>query len=443
MPDSTISSINRSYSAVEPSAHSTHSGRHRASTSATHASNALLFVLATVVSSCLQCSFDRSGPHPRTKSRGLVRLPSTALRPDGGSPAAISEPFGRTESRCRECQERPVGSQDHRRLPLHVGPAALRRAGRSGGTGGWTPSKHDPSPCTPLVPAERRVCHGLGPCSTGRHRGPHGTGLGQWHTTSCRYSSGVQGDSPRIDSVCRRTGRVGRMAGGRHGWMGVVETRSIPLYPACPGRKTCVPRARPVQHRTSPRPARHWPQPVAHHVLPVVEWGARGLTENRQRVPSDRPRWPDGRWSALVDGRRRNTIHPLAPRLSRPKDVCATGSARAAPDVTEARMALASASGTPRLAGSRVGCKGTHRESTACAVGQAALAGWPVVGTGGWASSKHDPSPCTPLVPAERRVCHGLGPCESQPLNLCFMMDTGTMEQPNQRTRPQWRLRET
>ena len=194
----------------------------------------------------------------------------------------------------------------------------LQRGSTAGGWHGWMGlSELDLSPCSVLTLAEERVCHGLGPCGTwrtrarrrvalageGRPNAVHrlalsGTGLGQWHTGFRRWSSRVQGDATRIDSVCCNEDR--QRAGGTDGW-------------GC-----------------------------------------------------------------------RNSICPLAPCSPWPKNVCATGSARAGRggrgpvggwhwrkkavrtrSITWHRGALASASGTQAFAGGRVGCKGTQRGSTA------------------------------------------------------------------------------
>ena len=126
-----------------------------------------------------------------------------------------------------------------------------------------------------------------------------GTGLGQWHAGFRRWSSRVPGDATSIDSVdCNEDRQRGaaRMDGA-------VGTRSVPLHRACVGRRTCVPRARPVrdvadagpsaggiggrrpsQRGASPGTVGHWPRPVARRLSPVVESGARGRNEHRQRL---------------------------------------------------------------------------------------------------------------------------------------------------------------
>ena len=134
-------------------------------------------------------------------------------------------------------------------------------------SGGWHGrrglSEVDLTPCTLLALAEERVCHGLGPCGTWRTRvprrrvalaeegrpnavhrlAPWGTGPSQWHTVFRRWSSRMQGDATRIDSVHCNENRQRRVARAE----GPVGSRSNPLHSARVGRRTCVPRARPVR----------------------------------------------------------------------------------------------------------------------------------------------------------------------------------------------------
>ena len=158
------------------------------------------------------------------------------------------------------------------------------------------------TPCTLLVLAERRVCHGLGPCGgtvdyTGRHQGPHGTGP----------ASGT-------------------------------------------------------------------------HVLPVVESGARGLTEDRQRMPSGSPRQSGepsggtGGWSLAKYDPSPCTLLVLAEkRVWHGLSPC--GGTGDGTGHHRGPQGTGPASGTQRLAGSRSGARGIHRRSTAWAVGQTASAG--------------------------------------------------------------------